>query len=34
MDTTALGSLVLASDEPFSRLYLHNGIWKPVRVEK
>jgi 8-oxo-dGTP pyrophosphatase MutT (NUDIX family) len=33
MDTTAFGSLVLSSAEPFSRLYLHNGIWKPVRVE-
>ena len=32
MDTIAFGSLVLSSDEPFSRLYLHNGIWKPVRV--
>lgn len=32
MDTTTFGSLVLASDEPFSRLYLHNGIWKPVRA--
>ena len=32
MDTTAFGPLVLSSDEPFSRIYLHNGIWKPVRV--
>jgi 8-oxo-dGTP pyrophosphatase MutT (NUDIX family) len=33
VDTTAFSSLVLASDEPFSRLYLHEGIWKPVRVQ-
>jgi hypothetical protein len=32
IDTTAFGSLVLSSNEPFSRLYLHNGIWKPVRM--
>jgi hypothetical protein len=32
MDTTAFSSLVLSSDKPFSRLYLHDGIWKPVRV--
>jgi 8-oxo-dGTP pyrophosphatase MutT (NUDIX family) len=32
IDTKGFEELVLPPGEPFSRLYLHNGIWKPVRV--
>lgn len=32
LDTTGIESLVLPPCESFSRLFLHNGIWKPVRI--
>ena len=32
IDTKGFEDLVLAPGEPFSRLYLHEGIWKPVRI--
>jgi hypothetical protein len=30
--TEGYDSLVHSGLEPFSRLYLHNGIWKPVEI--
>jgi 8-oxo-dGTP pyrophosphatase MutT (NUDIX family) len=32
IDTRGFEDLVLAPGEPFSRLYLHEGVWKPVRI--
>jgi 8-oxo-dGTP pyrophosphatase MutT (NUDIX family) len=32
IDTKGFEALVLPPGEPFSRLYLHEGIWKPVRL--
>jgi hypothetical protein len=31
-DLTALKNLVLPVGEPFSRLWLYEGIWRPVGV--
>jgi len=32
VDPARLEMRVLAGGEPFSRLWLHNGIWKPVGI--
>ena len=32
IDTKGFEDLVLPPGEPFSRLYLHEGIWKPIRI--
>jgi len=32
LDTTGFESLILSPCEPFSRIWLHNGIWKPIRA--
>ena len=32
IDTRGFEDLILAPGEPFSRLYLHEGAWKPVRM--
>lgn len=29
-DATGFESLILSAGEPFSRIWLHNGIWKPI----
>lgn len=32
INTEGLENLVLPPGEPFSRIYLHKGVWKPIRV--
>jgi hypothetical protein len=32
VDAARLESQVLPAGDPFSRLWFHNGIWKPVGI--
>ena len=34
MNSSELEKVILPPGEPFSRLWLHEGLWKPVGIEK